>query len=219
VILWVLAASGITAQQAATETRLRGAIQAAVQARVGGPATVTVDIRTAQLSTGASLDAAVPEPGARFGRPARFKLLAAGRSVGYAVAIVHAEVSHLRVAQPIAAGDVFGADSVREVVGDPGPIAIEPLPLATGVAGNTAVRALVANDVVTSRVVRVPPAVRSGERVVVRVVIGGIEATGVGTALQTGNVGDLIRVVNPDSRRQLRGRVVGKSEVEVQHES
>ena len=55
--------------------------------------------------------------------------------------------------------------------------------------------------------------------VVVRARVGGIEAEGRAIASQNGVAGDVIRLVNPDSRRTLQGRIVGAGEVEVIHES
>jgi flagella basal body P-ring formation protein FlgA len=49
--------------------------------------------------------------------------------------------------------------------------------------------------------------------------VGEVEITAVGIAQQSGAVGDVIRLVNQDSRRGLRGRVTGKGEVEVVHGS
>jgi flagella basal body P-ring formation protein FlgA len=61
--------------------------------------------------------------------------------------------------------------------------------------------------------------VRSGQQVTLRARVGAIEARGVGVAVENGQSGSLIHVVNPDSRRTLIGRVVGAGEVEVVHGS
>ena len=98
-------------------------------------------------------------------------------------------------------------------------VLMEPLPGIEALVGTRAVRALAAREVVTARIARIPPAVRSGDRVVVRASLGGVEMTGVATAQQTGGIGDVIRLVNQDSRRALRGRITGKGEVEVVHGS
>jgi flagella basal body P-ring formation protein FlgA len=219
VIFWMIAASGVTAAQAQTDTAVRTAIASAVQARVGVEAPVAVDLRVVEVASGVSPDAAEIEPGARFGRPARFRLRASGRTIGYAIGLVHVTIPYLRVIRPLDAGDEVKAGDVRELVGDPGALLIEPLPGAAAVVGSKSVRAVSADEVVTTRIVRSPPAVRSGDVVTTHIVVDGVDAVGAATALQSGSVGDVIRLVNAQSRRQLRGRITGKATVEVQHES
>ena len=81
-------------------------------------------------------------------------------------------------------------------------------------------RAVQAGEVITTRMVRTGPPVRSGD-IVSTSDRGstGSRPCGTATALQSGSVGDVIRLVNAASRRQLRGRITGKGSVEVQHES
>ena len=89
----------------AEEDAVRAAIVSAVRARAGAVASVEVDLRVAALTPGiATVDAAEPQAGARFGRPARFRLITGGRTVGYAIGVVHATVPLLRVTHAIAAG-------------------------------------------------------------------------------------------------------------------
>jgi flagella basal body P-ring formation protein FlgA len=42
-----------------------------------------------------------------------------------------------------------------------------------------------------------------------------VQAEGRAIASQSGGPGDLIRLVNPESRRTLQGRIVARGEVEV----
>jgi len=204
----------------AEEDAVRAAIVSAVRTRAGAVASVTIDLREAALTIGiAAVDAAEPQAGARFGRPARFRLVTGGRTVGYAIGVVHATLPLLRVTHAIAAGAAITAADVEAVVGDPGPLPIESLPAADDIVGNTSTRALQANEVVTTRMVRLAPAVRSGDIVATRIAVDGVEAVGTATALQSGAVGDVIRLVNAESRRQIKGRITRKGSVEVQHES
>ncbi|MEO7275625.1 MAG: flagellar basal body P-ring formation chaperone FlgA [Vicinamibacterales bacterium] len=204
----------------AEEDAVRAAITAAVRARAGAAASVTIDVRVAELTPGVTaVDAAEPQAGARFGRPARFRLVAGGRTVGYAVGVVHVTLPLLRVTRPVEAGAAITAGDLEAAVGEPGALPIEALPTVADIVGNTSTRALQPREVMTTRMVRVAPAVRSGAVVATRIVVGGVEAVGTATALQSGQVGDVIRVVNAESRRQLRGRITGKGSVEVQHES
>ena len=161
----------------------------------------------------------MPEPGGRAGKPVRFRLLQGGRQVGYAISVPEVSLRHVRAARPIAAGSVVAADDVRETVGPIDGELIGRLPGAADVVGHTTVRGVARDGVMTARIVRVPPAVRSGDRVVIRAIVLGVEARGVATAQQSGAIGDVIRLVNPETRRQLKGRIVGKNEVEVLHGS
>jgi flagella basal body P-ring formation protein FlgA len=214
----MIAASGVTAAQVEHETAVRSAITAAVQQQTDASA-VTLDIRVVEIPSGVSPDGADVEAGARFGRPSRFRLRAGDRPVGYAVAVVHGTSRHLRTTRAIRAGETIAPGDLEEASADLGGLPVEPLPGLEQVAGATTTRALAAGEAITARLVRMPPAVRSGDVVSTRVVVEGVVAVGVATALQSGNVGEVIRLVNPESRRQLRGRVTGKSAVEVQNES
>ncbi len=214
----MIAASGVTSAQAEHESAVRDAIVAAVQEQTGGAA-VTLDVRVVEIPSGVSPDQADIEAGARFGRPSRFRLRAGARSIGYAVAVVHATSRHLTTTRAIRAGETVGPDDFQEATAGLGGLPMESLPGPEQVTGAITTRALSAGEAITARLVRMPPAVRSGDVVSTRVIVEGVEAVGVATALQSGNVGDVIRLVNPESRRQLRGRITGKAAVEVQHES
>jgi flagella basal body P-ring formation protein FlgA len=67
--------------------------------------------------------------------------------------------------------------------------------------------------------VKAQPLVRSGDTVSVRFRLGPVEATGKAVAQQSGFRHDRIKLINPDSRRTMVGRVVGAGEVEVMYES
>jgi flagella basal body P-ring formation protein FlgA len=59
------------------------------------------------------------------------------------------------------------------------------------------------------------PVVRAGDRVVATVRGLGLEVSVLAVAEQNGLPDQIIRIVNPDSRRAVRARVVAKGEVEV----
>jgi flagella basal body P-ring formation protein FlgA len=126
---------------------------------------------------------------------------------------------HLRTTRAIAAREAIGGGDVQPHVGSLRGELLEPLPSAADVVGATAVRTLAAGEILRGALVRVPVAVRSGDRVVVRAIVGGVEARGIATAQQSGGIGDVIRLVNPETRRTLRGKVVARGEVEVIHGS
>jgi flagella basal body P-ring formation protein FlgA len=76
-----------------------------------------------------------------------------------------------------------------------------------------------AGDVLTDTMVRARPLVQSGDEVTVRARVGGVEAQGRAIAAQAGGHGAVIQVVNPETRRMLKGRIVARGEVEVMHEA
>ncbi|MDE3154018.1 MAG: flagellar basal body P-ring formation protein FlgA [Acidobacteriota bacterium] len=209
--------AGATGQRAAVRT----AIIAAVRARVGEMAEVQVDDLLVQTSTVDGLTA-VPEPGARFGRLVRFTLKVAGtgawqllRPVGDASAVVHVTVPHVVAARPLPRGTTLTPRDLTMSTADLTDLPIAPLPAAEDLVGARTVIDLVAGAPLTTMVTVIPPLVRSGDQVLVRVVFPGGEVTGKATAAQSGARGDVIRLVNPASGRALQGRVVGEDEVEV----
>jgi flagella basal body P-ring formation protein FlgA len=204
---------------------VRHAVAEAVKARMGQDADVHIeelDFRTTPPPEGASL-AATLESGARLGRQARFSLRWLPPSgarplpvaAGFALAKVQVEVSHLRAGRDIARGEACAEGDLAEARGNVGPVLIQKLPALADVAGARALRPLSAGDVVTPTAVQVRPDVVSGDVVAVRASVAGVTVRGRAVAQQSGSRGDIIRVVNRESRRPLRARVVGHGEVEV----
>lgn len=66
--------------------------------------------------------------------------------------------------------------------------------------------------------VRPEKIVKSGDVVSTRAVVAGVEATGSAIAQQSGALGDVIRVINKDSRRSFKARVTAPGQVEVVNE-
>lgn len=214
-----LVAAGMLVLQADAVCPGAAAIEAAVLHALGSAGDVRVQTSSCSVPAGAEVDAAVVEPGARLGRPARFRLLHQGRQVGYAIGTADGPVRHVRTTRALTAATVLAAADVEEFEGPlPGQL-LQRLPAIAEVVGLPLAKPLGAGEPVTSLAVKVPPAVRSGDRVVVRSSYGGVEARATGTALQTGSIGDVIRLVNAETRRPLRGRITGRGEVEVVHGS
>ncbi len=195
------------------------AVEQAIAAALGVDAGVRAAVLACDVDSPTNIERAQPEPGARFGRPARFKLFVNGRVRGYATAVATGAVAHVRTLRMLAAGTIIGTSDVAVVTRELDGALLQPLPQLADVIGASALRALERDEVLTARAARVRPAVRSGDRVVVRARVGRVEVVGAGTAQQSGGVGDVIRLVNVDSRRALRARVIGKGEVEVVHGS
>lgn len=212
------AAAPAVADQAVVS--VRDAIARAVAARFGLGATVMVDdLRVRFAPTrGAGRIVARVEPGARVGGAVRVTLQwTNGRHAGEADAVVHVEAEHGRAKRDLERGTVLAAGDFEVVRGDVGRSVLRPCP--TDLVGARLLRSLSAGDLVGPVAVAVAPLVRSGDPVVTRVRVPGIEVSGKAVASQSGELGDIIRVVNPESGRALRARVTGRGEVEVIHGS
>jgi flagella basal body P-ring formation protein FlgA len=224
-LIWILATTLALAHSPATgpaacqRPDVPAAVSAAIARLTGGAQGIGIQIQACGVEPGVEIDRAIAEPGARYGRLVRFRLMSQDRQGGYAIALVSGTVRHARVTKSIVAGAELESGDLATVVSDvPGRV-IEALPDVRDLVGRRTLRPLAAGDVVTARSVRIPAAVRSGDRVVVRARVGDVEITTLGIAQQSGAVGDVIRLVNQDSRRGLRGRITGRGEVEVVHGS
>ncbi len=222
------ARAGATGQAAdGQESAVRQAIVQAVTARMGAGADVRIEALHAKVAAGNEdmTLLATPEPGARFAQPSRFTLSrvvpggsgpkTVPRPAGYAVATVTVAVPHVRAGRSIARGDVCAEADLVPTDGEVGAVLIQPLPTVDEVVGARAVRDLAAQEVLTRSVVAARPFVQSGDVVAVRATADGVTVRGQAVAEQSGRAGDVIRVVNRDSRRALRARVIGRDEVEV----
>lgn len=199
------------------------AIADAIRARVGDGADVSVTLGQVQLVGDDVVDLeARPVPGARLARPTRFTLYRKGTGavrangrVGYAVAETRVSMEHVRAARPIGRGTVLSEDDLVLTVGDIGGVQLKPLPTPTDLIGARASRALRAGDLVTGTMVSLPKLVRARESVVVSARVGVVTVFGRATATQSGELGEVISLVNEESGRRLKGRVVALGEVEV----
>jgi len=137
------------------------------------------------------------------------------RPVGDVSAVVHVAVPHAVTARPLPRGTMLTAGDLKMSTADLTDVPIAPLPAPEDLVGARTMIDLVAGAPLTSMVAVVPPLVRSGDLVLVKVTFPGGEVTGKATAAQSGGRGEIIRLVNPVSGRALQGRVVGQDEVEV----
>ena len=83
--------------------------------------------------------------------------------------------------------------------------------------GARAVVDIAAGQVLHRSMVMPAPLVRTGDEVTVTLRRGPIEVEGRGIAAQTGQLGDVIHVMTPESKRRLAVRITGRRLVEVQH--
>lgn len=217
------AASAGSSSRAGAEdaARVAEAIIETVQSRMGDDAEVVVSELTVTGGDSPAFLQAVPEPDARLGERVHFRLLGsdgrgeAARTVGRASAVVAVNVEHVRAKELVARGrDVADSDfetSHGRLVGVP----MRRLPRWTEVAGSRALVNLAPGEVITRSAVTIKPAVKSGQVVRAIARVGGLEVTAALVAVQDGAPGSVIRVVNRESRRELRARVLESGVVEV----
>jgi flagella basal body P-ring formation protein FlgA len=204
--------------------RVRAAIADAVHQRMGETAVVTIDVQSIDGALGTGPLLATPEPGARTGRVIVFALSgqAVGRSlrrIGSATAQLTVVAPHAVAQRALSRGTILAAADIADGAGPVVDVPLRALVLPDALSGARLTRDVASGAVLSGDVVQPVPLVRSGDVVVVRTRINGIEAEGRAIASQNGVAGEVIRLVNPDSRRTLRGRVVSAGEVEVIHES
>jgi flagella basal body P-ring formation protein FlgA len=220
--LIVLAAAPLGANQATPDAGVGAAIVAAVRARMGEGADVRVEGLRIPAGTPRPVVQARPDPGARIGRAVRFNLATtagrAGTSLawsGSASAAVHVAVEHLHARHPISRGTTITGSDVEivrhELEGGP----LRPWPGADAIGRSRAIRDLPEGVCISRTSLAVVPLVQAGQDVQAIARIGGVEAAAQLVAAESGDVGSVIRVVNPESRRTLKARVVSAGVVEV----
>jgi flagella basal body P-ring formation protein FlgA len=123
-------------------------------------------------------------------------------------------VARTRIARGVQAqaGDVEAVRNPVQGTGQP------PLSRLEQVLGNEATRDIAPGTVLTAGMFRVAPVVRPGEDVTVSVLDGGLTIVARGQARSAGGNGQLVKVVNPDTRHEFTARVVGPGKVEVRLE-
>jgi flagella basal body P-ring formation protein FlgA len=209
--------------EAGNDSAVRAAIQRAAVERLGPGADVSVRELQINATVANGPIAAVPEPAARVGRPSVFSLTArtpAGpRRIGSAVATIDASAPHLRLRRDVRRGEELTIVDVDEIRGPIADAPLKPLPRLQSVVGARATRDLASGVILTASVVIAIPMIKAGQQVSVRARVGNIEARTLGIATQSGETGDLVRVVLRDSKKTLIGRVVASGEVEVVHGS
>ena len=228
-VLLVCAGLALPAAAATPATGLEAVRAAIAQAvaerfRAASPAQVVVgELRVdaalpqaGETSSATSGDlVALPDPGARTGRPAQFTLRAGSRRVGLAVASVTVSVPHVRTTAPVERDAAVTAEAVQEQDGQVAGVRFEPLPRLDEVIGAHARRPLTAGEVLSHAVVIVPDAVRAGDDVKVVARVGALEAWGVGRASASGRVGDIVRITHGGARGLKPARVLSPGVVQV----
>jgi flagella basal body P-ring formation protein FlgA len=194
------------------------AIERSIQERMGEVRGAVVEIAGARTPNPESRIpelVATPEPGSRLGRPVRFILFENGARTGSVVAKLEVTGSAVRSSRALTRGEDVAADAIEVVDVELTNILLDRLPTQDEVVRSQARRDIRAGEVLTGATVIVPPAVKSGDEVHVSVSTGVIELTTTGRASGSGHVGDLIRVLMPQSRKGLKARITGPGSVEI----
>ncbi|MCC7010594.1 MAG: flagellar basal body P-ring formation protein FlgA [Acidobacteria bacterium] len=190
------------------------AVEAAVRARLGRDVDVTVTI------AGLSGDAAIfrearPDPSARLGRPLRFTFVTVDGALLPGSAEVRVLGTRTIARRALARGDRLTGDDVTETVGELVDVPLKPLPAAHELVGARVLQPIAAGAVVLPGTVLLRREVERGDPVVAIAAGVAIEVTATLAAADGGRAGDVIRVVNPETKRYLRARIVRKGLVEV----
>jgi flagella basal body P-ring formation protein FlgA len=219
-----LAASGIQAgaQSPSDADRVRAAIVEAVQERMGPDVRVELDQLTCRLgSETAGALAATPNPAGRTGQAIRFSIASSGDArggvggTGEATAVVRVSGVHVRALRRIEAGRRLAADDLEAADGAIEGVPLLQLPTLAQTVGTRLIRSLAEGEALGEGSVIVEPVVRAGDRVRVTARARGVEVEVVAVAEQSGRPDQVIRVVNADSHRAIRVRVVSAGQVEV----
>ena len=210
---------------AALDDRLTGRIVAAVRARVGAHAEVIVESVENLNPAVTAIEDVRPAANARLGGRMRFLTLAKAQSgpsrlvpVGEIVASVRVVVEHTHATRGLTRGALLGESDVTAATHELSGVTLRPWPRARAFVGGRTTRDLPADACLEPGAVVLKPAVQSGQDVQAIARAAGVEATATLTATASGAEGAVIRVVNRESRRALRARVIGPGMVEILHD-
>jgi flagella basal body P-ring formation protein FlgA len=212
IVLFIVAAGAVVF--AAGTVSPQEAIAAAVRERVGALASVAVENVTTTVRDEAGLTAR-PDQAARLGQLARFELSVNGVRRGLVVAKVVVRMAYPRAARKIGRDEVVDASAISAIEGELSGVPIRALLAPDDVNGLKARRDIARGEPLTENILRVPPVVKSGDAVDATLHIGTVSVTTTGTASGSGQVGDVIRVMQPHSSRLLNARIVGPGAVEI----
>ncbi len=210
-VLTMAVTASVSASTAVTPEE---AIATAVRAHVGVSASIVV-VDVATKVRGEAGLSAQPDPAARLGQPARFVLSVNGARRGLAVATVKVTASYPRASRNIARDEAIDAGAIRLSDETLSGVTIRALLSGGSVNGLRARRDIVAGEALTESVLRVPPLIKSGDSVDATIRVGAVSITTTGIASGSGQVGDVIRVMQPHRSRLLTARIVGPGAVEI----
>jgi flagella basal body P-ring formation protein FlgA len=215
------AAVGLGAATDDTSAAIAAAVEAAARAPFGDGAVVEIGaLSGVRLEGPAEGLTAIAVPAARIGQPSRFLLERRSRNgrverAGEVTATVRVATTVVRLVKSVGRAHRLAPDTLEpvELVLEGRPF--RALPSLVACIGARVRRDLPAGAVVTTQDIVPEPLVRSGRPVEARVTVDAVTVTAILQAAENGIEGDVIRVVNEETRRVLRARVTGPGEVEV----
>lgn len=119
------------------------------------------------------------------------------------------------VQQPLRRGVIISATDVEMVSVDISK-AKDPLFSIEDVLGQQVVRSMRAGQLVERKYIEYPPVIKKGDFVRIIAQRGSMVLTASGVARQDGRLNETIRVQNSSSQKEVRGRVVGPSQIIVE---
>lgn len=190
------------------------AIRRAVVDRMGAVdvTVIAVDVPAGSI---AQIRSARPDPAARLGKAMRFTLVPETGPALFAAVTLRVVGEHVVAARNLSRGETVAEEDVAVVRGELTNTPLRRLPTGEQVIGSRVLRPIAAQSVVLPGAVVVRRAVEPGDRVTAVAASGPIQVSATLTAADGGEPGDVIRVVNTDSRKTLRGRIVKEGLVEV----
>jgi flagella basal body P-ring formation protein FlgA len=189
-------------------------VRAAVVARMGRNVEVSVEL------AGMPADAPVVrrvvlDPLARTGRPSIARFYSDSSRALAVTATIHVVAEHVVLRRAVERGQTLGADDFDSPRGEVVDVPLRPLPIGTQAGGARVLRPMPAGATVLDGFLVVRRAIEPGDQVTAVLASGAIEISARLVAADGGRVGDVIRIVNPETKRLLKGRIVNDRTVEV----
>lgn len=213
-LLWPLVANQPPVAQSMAFASAETVIRAAVVARVGAGAEVSV--RTIDPAPSGPYREARPDPSAILnGKPIRFTLIRESGAAAAAWVTLSVTAEHALAARAIARNHAIADGDLMPVKAELKGVPMRPTATVAMLTGGRALRPIPAGAVVLGSYVATRRAIEPGDKVTVLARAGDVEISAVLVAADGGPIGATIRVVNPDTKRLVRGRIVGEGLVEV----
>ncbi|MFZ0451535.1 MAG: flagellar basal body P-ring formation chaperone FlgA [Desulfatiglandaceae bacterium] len=121
----------------------------------------------------------------------------------------------IRTAKKIEKGEIIEEKNLLQVRESTDRLSKDNVTALNQVIGKRATTTIQSGKVIKLRMVEVPPAVKKGDRVVIRAENGSIEITALGRVLEDARSGEQVRVINVASGKELFATVVGHGQVAV----
>jgi flagella basal body P-ring formation protein FlgA len=189
-------------------------VRDAVAARFGAGADVSVTLVGVPADAPAIRRVSI-DPMARTGKPCVVTLYPeSGRAIAV-TATIRVVVEHAALARPVERGHAIEATEIEARRGEAVDVPLRALPTAAQIEGGRALRPMPAGAIVLNGFVLTRRAIEPGDEITAILATGAVEITAVLVAADGGRVGDVIRVVNPGTRRMLKARVKDGKTVEV----